>query len=69
MRYEARLTAYDMLDQIHVALVVTTTPEEGPGAPSTVLAMTATARSRGISGATDWTREVLDTMRHAVGER
>ena len=62
MRYELRLTAFDMLDQVHISAHLMMTPDD-PGAPSVrVWAMTATTRSRGLSGATEWTREVLDTM-------
>lgn len=66
MRYELRLNAFDMLDQVHVHLQVWVTPDD-PGAPTErVLAKTATTRSRGISEATEWTREVLDTTLAAL---
>lgn len=66
MRYELRLTAFDMLDQIHIAVVLEATPDT-PGAPTErVWARTATARSTGCTEATAWTREVLDTMRAAL---
>jgi len=60
------MTAFDMLDQVHVTASLYCT-EDTPGAPSErVWARTATSRSRGISGATEWTREVLQTMLSAL---
>lgn len=62
MRYELRLTAFDMLDQIHIAASLHQTPDT-PEAPSVrVWAKTATTRSTGCTEATAWIREVLDTM-------
>jgi len=68
MRYELRLTAFDMLDQVHVSLALYSTLDL-PGATSQLVwARTATSRSKGTPGATDWTREALDTALHAVLE-
>jgi hypothetical protein len=62
MRYELRMTAFDMLDQIHIAAALYQTPDN-PGEPTVrVWARTATTRSRGRSEATDWIREVLETL-------
>ena len=66
MRYELRLTAFDMLDQIHVSAVL-----YGGDAPlglptERVWAMTATSRGRGTLEATEWTREALETMLAAL---
>lgn len=66
MRYELRLTAFDMMDQVHIAAVLEETPDD-PGAPTRrVWARTATTRSRGTPEATEWIREVLDTMQAAL---
>lgn len=66
MRYELRLTAFDMLDQIHVSIALYQTLDH-PGAPTELAwATTATARSKGTPGATTWIREALDTSLHAV---
>lgn len=66
MRYELRLTAFDMLDQIHVAASLHATPDD-PAAPTErVWARTATSRSTGCTEATEWTREVLTTMLEAL---
>lgn len=62
MRYELRLAAYDMLDQIMIKLDVDCTPDDPDLPTERVLAMTATTRSRGLTEAKEWTREVLDTM-------
>ena len=66
MRYELRLTAFDMLDQVHIAAVLEETSPENPGASRRVWARTATTRSKGTPEATDWIREVLDTMQAAL---
>ena len=66
MRYELRLTAFDMLDQIHVAAALYETPDE-PDAPTRrVWARTATSRGSGCTEATDWIREVLRTTESAL---
>jgi len=66
MRYELRLNAFDMLDQVHISAALYMTPDE-PGSPTErVWARTATTRSTGKSEATDWIREVLDTTRAAL---
>jgi len=66
MRYELRLTAFDMLDQIHISAALYETPDD-PNEPSgRVWARTATSRSKGTGTATEWIREVLDTMQSAL---
>jgi hypothetical protein len=66
MRYELRLTAYDMLDQICVSAVVDGTPD-APGMPiERVLVRSAQAQGTGRSEATVWTREALETMLRAL---
>ncbi len=68
MRYELRLNAFDMMDQIHIAAALWETPDDPALPTSRVWARTATTRSTGRSEATDWIREVLDTMIRAVEE-
>lgn len=66
MRYELRVTAFDMLDQIHVAAVLFATGDD-PGAPTErVWARTATSRGSGCTEATEWIREVLHTTESAL---
>jgi hypothetical protein len=66
MRYELRLTAFDMMDQIHIAAGLYETPDDPDLPTRRVWARTATTRSRGTPEATDWIREVLDTMQAAL---
>lgn len=66
MRYELRLTAFDMMDQIHIAAGLYETPDDPEAPTRRVWARTATARSTGRSEATEWIREVLDTMQSAL---
>lgn len=62
MRYELRLTAFDMLDQVHVSAACYET-DEFPAAPiALVWARTTTVPGEGRSGATDWSREALIAM-------
>lgn len=66
MRYELRLTAYDVIDQVHVTAALYGTSGY-PFEPSELVwARTATCRSRGTPEATEWTREVLNTMLEAL---
>jgi len=69
MRYELRLYAYDVMGTIHIRLEVDGTPDDPEAPTARVLAMTANSRLEGSPEATDWTREVLDTLLHAVPER
>lgn len=62
MRYELRITAYDMLDQIQMRGCLDMTPDDPNEPTERVWERTATSRSRGTETATDWIREVLDTM-------
>lgn len=60
------MTAFDMLDQIHIAAALYATGDE-PGALSErVWARTATSRGSGCTEATDWIREVLHTTESAL---
>ena len=66
MRYELRLNAFDMLDQVHINAALWETPDDPELPTRRVWARTATTRSTGISEATDWIREVLDTALQLV---
>jgi hypothetical protein len=66
MRYELRVTAFDMLDQIHIAAGLYATPDDPELPTSRVWAKTATSRSRGCTEATEWIREVLHTIEAAL---
>lgn len=59
MRYEARITAYDMFDQVQVAVVVWETDED-PTTPNTPVVRLVLARpGTGESDPYQWTRDVL----------
>lgn len=66
MRYELRMNAFDMLDQVHISAALWETPDDPEQPTRRVWAKTATSRSRGRSEATEWIREVLDTMLAAL---
>jgi hypothetical protein len=68
MRYELRLTAFDMLDQIHIAAALYETPDDPDAPTGRVWARTATSRSLGRSEATEWIREVLHTTESALDD-
>lgn len=66
MRYELRLTAYDMLDQVQITAIVDGCLE-GPGAPiQRVLVRSVQAQGKGTESATEWTREALAAMLQAL---
>lgn len=59
MRYEARVTAFDMLDQIHVALVVLESSDVPEVSTRVVARSTTTVRGEGESDPLAWTRDAL----------
>lgn len=66
MRYELRLTAYDMLDQVCISAVVSQTPDNPSGAIERVLVRSTQAQGTGTAEATEWTREALRVMLEAL---
>jgi hypothetical protein len=62
MRYELRLTAFDMLDQVHVSAACYSTPESPEQPIERVWARTETVQGEGCTTATDWIREALLVM-------
>ena len=66
MRYELRLNAFDMLDQVHINAALWETPDDPDLPTGRVWARTATTRSTGSGEATAWIREVLETMLEAL---
>lgn len=59
MRYEARITAYDMLDQVHVSCVLSAT-DDLPGHLSEPVAhWTATVPGTGELSPSQWTNDAL----------
>lgn len=59
MRYEARITAFDVLDRVHVAVAVYRTGQ-GTEEPTVLVAQTVTAEpGTGESDPLQWTRDAL----------
>lgn len=66
MRYELRLTAYDMLDQVQVFASVEGTPD-APGQPiERVLVRSVQLQGTGTGEATEWTRKALLALLEAL---
>lgn len=61
MRYEARLTAYDMLDRVCVSLVVLEAGEAPQASQQVVLRSTTTVQGEGESDPSQWARDALIT--------
>lgn len=59
MRYEARVTAFDMLDQVHVALVVLEAGTEPQATQQVVLRSMTTVRGEGEPDPSEWARDAL----------
>lgn len=59
MRYELRLTAYDVMDQVWVSTTLHRTPDT-PGAPSEIaLVLHSQAAGEGEQDPIEWTRDAL----------
>lgn len=58
MRFELRLTAYDMLDVVQVVLMVHSTAPDAPE-PILVLRRVVAARGEGIDVPHEWARDAL----------
>lgn len=59
MRYELRMTAYDMLDQVCVALVIWSQPDADVTGQVPVLKAATTVRGSGESDPSAWARDAL----------
>lgn len=59
MRYEARVTAFDMLDQVHIALVVLEAADAPQVSQQVVLRSMTTVRGEGESDPSRWARDAL----------
>lgn len=59
MRYEARVTAFDMLDQIHVALVVLEASDTPQLSTRVVARSMTTVRGEGEADPSAWARDAL----------
>jgi hypothetical protein len=59
MRYEARVTAFDVMDQVHIALVVKCQQSVAEGHPMEVLALSCSIAGEGVDDAHHWVRDAL----------
>lgn len=66
MRYELRLTAYDMLDQVCVSAMVYETPDRPDCPIELVVTKSVQVQGEGTETATEWTREALIAMLEAL---
>lgn len=66
MRYELRLTAFDMLDQVHIAGTVYMTTDRPGEVSRPVLTWTTTVRGTGQSDLIPWTTDSLIAAMEAL---
>ena len=59
MRYEARVTAYDVMDQITVAVVVLMAGDHPQASAEVVLRSVTTVQGEGESDPSEWARSAL----------
>lgn len=59
MRYELRLTCYDMLDQVHISTWLSVLTGDDPPQHRSVFAISTTVRGSGESDPSVWTRDAL----------
>lgn len=59
MRYELRMTAFDMLDKVNVALVVLRAEDMPQASQQVVLRSMTTVQGTGESDPTEWARDAL----------
>lgn len=62
MRYEARVTAFDVLDRVHVALVILEAEEIPQTSQRTVVTRVTTVPGEGESDPIRWARDALLAM-------
>lgn len=59
MRYEARITAYDLMDRVQFTVAVYETAGAEEGHYRAVLTSTGSVQGEGISDPAEWARDVL----------
>lgn len=69
MRYEMRLTAYDVLDMIHIVLNLQETHGPSDATSSTALHLITTARGKGLTEPREYINEVLTTVMWHLSEK
>jgi hypothetical protein len=66
MRYEARVTAYDVMDKVHVTLNARDTTATAANDVDVCLNVTVTAAGRGTDRLDVWCREALLALLEAL---
>lgn len=69
MRYEARITAYDMFDQVLIGVRVWETPPGSASRAEVLVELTELAQGTGESDPTKWLRAVLERLLEQTAER
>lgn len=69
MRYELRITAYDMFDLVNVSVHLERTHGPSDAASETALHMITTARGKGLTEPREWVNEVLRTILFHLSEK
>lgn len=59
MRYELRLTAFDVMDYVHISLVVVSDEKDPEGHPKQELHEVSSLAGEGIDDPAQWARDVL----------
>lgn len=59
MRYEAHVTAFDVMDQVHIAVVVKCQQSVAEGHPVEILAFCTDVQGEGIDHPRPWLRDAL----------
>lgn len=66
MRYEARIAAYDVMDQIHVGATVWVSEDLVSTSPTPILSVLSDQQGEGISDPTEWLRDALIGLLEAL---
>lgn len=66
MRYEARVTAYDVMDSVHVVLNATDTTATPTNTVDMHLNLTVTVPGRGTDDISLWVRQALQALLEAL---
>jgi hypothetical protein len=68
MRYELRVSAYDVMDLVHITVTVSESQGPSDAASSTALHMITTMRGKGLDEPREWALEVLRTIDYHLSE-
>jgi hypothetical protein len=59
MRYELKVTAYDVLDQVHISVILRSSENDPESKPHTELQYVTTYAGEGITDPGAWVRDTL----------